>query len=450
MTIRLGLVALLFFSIQLLSVLWIYVRNPNALDELLVTAEAGRIAAALVAAPEGPELADPRAVPEPFAGGTTRAFLIHDSVGNIVLRHDDGTLRVADEPPASFVVIRTQREQHGARFLLSGTRRIALAGQPLWIGLAISGEGFRPFVPVIADEIRVHVIFPLVLLSGLYLLFNFGAVRSALKPLEAVMATVDRIDPAQVGQRIAPPARPVREVEALVASVNRMLARIEQSVRALQDFAADAAHELRTPLSIAMLNAGALPPGPAREALLYDLQAMRRLISQMLDMSHADALEIPAGAEADLAAIAAGVVADLAPLAVARGRSIAFRPAPGPLPVRGHADAIGRALRNLVENALQHGPPGSEVAVSCGPGAQICVRDSGPGIPPERRAEVLQRHRRLAPGDGGGAGLGLAIARTIMAAHRGRIEIGDAPGGGAAVRLDFRRGGSADGGEGSA
>jgi len=438
MTIRLGLVALLFFAIQLASVLWIYVRNPNALDELLVTAEANRIAAEMVETATGPRLGNPDTLGPPISAATARAFLVHDASGNIVARRDDGTLRVADEPPAVFVVIRTQREQHGERFLLSGSRRITLAGQPLWISLAISGQGFRPYVPILVDEIRVHVIFPLLLLSGLYLLFNFSAVRSALKPLEAVIATVDRIDPAQIGQRIAPPGKPVREVEALVASVNRMLARIEQSVRALQDFAADAAHELRTPLAIATLNAEALPPGPGREGLLQDMHAMRRLIEQMLDMSNATALEIPAGAEANLTAIAAEVVSDLAPLAISRHRSITFVPSADRQIVRGHADALGRALRNVVENALQHTPQGSEVTVICGPGPQIAVCDSGPGIPPERRAEVLERHRRLDPGDGNGAGLGLAIAETIMRTHRGRIEITDAPGGGAKVTLDFR------------
>lgn len=435
LSLRLALVGLVFLAFQLLAVVWMYVNNPNELDQLLVTAEADRIAR------EIPQMrADAgRVIPDdlqlPLAAGTRRAFLIHERGGGVVARFDDANLKIADEPPMSFLVIRTQRESWDNRFLLTGTRRVNVGTHPFWISVAISGHGFRPFVPVIFNEIRFHVIFPLLLLSLMFLLLNFSVVRSTLKPLRATIAAVDRIDPAQVATRIEAEASS-REVQALVTSVNAMLERIERSVRALKDFAGDAAHELRTPLAVMMLRIGRLPDGPEKTKLVADAQGMKRLVNQMLDMSHATALELDPDIRADLCVIARDVVADLTPLAVAHGRSIMFQDG-GAAVVRGHGEALGRALRNLVENALSHTPPGTIVEVSAGPGPQCAVRDHGPGIPADRRDAVLERFHRLDESRADGAGLGLAIVSTIMHLHGGEVQIEDAPGGGALIRLVF-------------
>ena len=433
LSVRLAVVGLVFLLVQLLAVVWMYVENPNELDQLLVAAEANRIA------DEIPEMRAGGAVPDslrrPLADGTQRAFLIHDRSGGVLARFDDGDVKVADETPMSFLVIRTERETWGPRFLLSGTRRVKVEHEPYWVTVAISGHGFQPFIPVIFNEIRFHVIFPLVLLSLMFLLFNFSVVRSMLKPLQATIAAVDRIDPAQITTRIEPEASS-RESQALVSSVNRLLERVERAVRALRDFAGDAAHELRTPLAIMMLSIGKLPESKEKSKLLVDAQAMRRLVDQMLDLSQATALEFNAGTSANLSAIAADVATELTPLAVAHGRSIVFRDA-GAAVVPGHAEAIGRALRNLVENGVSHTPPGTAVEVVAGPGAECSVRDHGPGIPPDRRSLVLERFRRLDKSRAEGAGLGLAIASTIMQLHGGRIQIDDAPAGGALVRLVF-------------
>jgi signal transduction histidine kinase len=432
LTVRLAIVGLVFLVVQLAAVVWMYAYNRNELDELLVTAEANRIARAI------PEMRAGGVIPDdlrrPIAGGTQRAFLIHERGGGVVARFDVGDVKLADQAPMSFLVMRTELESWGPRFLLTGTRRFSVADEPFWITVAISGDGFQPFVPVIFNEIRFHVVFPLVLLSLLFLLFNFSVVRSTLKPLQATIATVDRIDPAQVTARIEAKASS-REVQALVNSVNRMLERVERSVRALKEFAGDAAHELRTPLAIMMLGIGKLPESQEKSKLLADAQGMRRLVDQMLDLSHATALEIDAQTRADLRTIAADVATELTPLAVARGRSIMFRDA-GAAVVSGHAEAIGRAFRNLVENAVSH-TPGTAVEVVAGPGGQCSVRDHGPGIPADRRGVVLERFRRLDKSRAEGAGLGLAIASTIMQLHGGRIQIDDAPGGGALVRLVF-------------
>lgn len=433
LTVRLALVGLVFLVVELSAVVWAYVNNPNGLDQLLVSAEADRIARQI------PRMRSGGSVPEdlrsPIANRTRRAFAVHDRGGGILAQLDDGDIRVPNEAPASFLLIRTQREHWGDRFLLSGTRRVIVDAEPFWITVAIAGQGFGPFIPIIFNEVRFHVLLPLLLLSLLLLLFNFSVVRSTLKPLGAAIAEVDRIDPVQVPTRIETTAGS-REVQALVSAVNRMLDRVDLAVRALKDFAGDAAHELRTPLAILMLSIGKLPEGEAKARLAAEAQQMKRLADQLLDLSHATALEIDGNTRVDLCSVASEVATELTPLAVARGRSITFRNAGGAY-VRGHADAIGRALRNLIENGLSHTPPRTGVEVVAGPGRQCSVRDHGPGIPAAQRGAVVQRFRRLQGDRTEGAGLGLAIVSTIMDLHRGDLRIEDAPGGGALVRLVF-------------
>lgn len=204
----------------------------------------------------------------------------------------------------------------------------------------------------------------------------------------------------------------------------------------LREFAGNAAHELRTPLSIMLLGIGKLPDGDAKAKLLKDVQGMKRLVGQMLDMAQASAITIEQGAEANLSIIAREIIADLTPLAIARGRIIAFEDRGCP-PINGHADAIGRALRIVIENALAHTPEGTSVDVTFGPGPVYEVRDHGPGIPAHLRTTVLDRFTRLDHRHSDGAGLGLAIASAIMQVHGGVIEIGDTPRSGASVRLLF-------------
>ncbi|TPE48084.1 HAMP domain-containing histidine kinase [Amaricoccus solimangrovi] len=231
-------------------------------------------------------------------------------------------------------------------------------------------------------------------------------------------------------------ARTSREAQALVASVNRMLARIETSVTAPRDFAGDAAHESRTPLSVMMLSIGRLPDSPEKARLEVDAEKMRRLVNQMLDMSQATALEFGPEARVDLGEVARALVAELTPLALNRNRRIAFEDAAA-VPVHGHAEALGRALRNVIENALSHSPAGEVVTVTAGPGPEISVRDRGPGIPADRSAAVLRRFRKLDRSGSDGVGLGLAIVAATMQLHGGAVEIDDGPEGGTPVRLMF-------------
>ncbi|MBP2233231.1 signal transduction histidine kinase [Azospirillum agricola] len=160
-------------------------------------------------------------------------------------------------------------------------------------------------------------------------------------------------------------------------------------------------------------------------------------MEQLLRVAQAEALVVTPGAAADLGELARDVAAFLGPMAVRAHRTVEVEAPDAPVMVRGQTDALFHAVRNVVDNALRHTPPGTAVVlrVETAP-PSLSVSDGGPGIPPEHRKLVFQRFWR-AERRGGGSGLGLAIVQRTMAAHGGRVIVEDAEGGGARFRLVF-------------
>jgi signal transduction histidine kinase len=140
----------------------------------------------------------------------------------------------------------------------------------------------------------------------------------------------------------------------------------------------------------------------------------------------------------DLRRLAEEVVGSMAHLALSACRTIALTGADHPVVVKGNADAIADALRNLIENALVHTPPGTEVVVELDRDGTIGVLDSGAGIPVEDRPHIFERFWRGKGVRGGGAGLGLAIVMEIVKAHGASIAVSDRVPSGARFDLRFR------------
>ncbi|MCK9193321.1 MAG: HAMP domain-containing histidine kinase [Nevskia sp.] len=426
--LRLLAVALLFALLEVVIVFAMYARDEETLSGGMMALETTRIT----------HLLEKRGTALPagtlFDASPLRAAAVFSAEGALLLSDNPGQLPLPAAPLAERH-LETAREMIGRHFLVSGTRRIVVNGRPLWLALAISGQGLRPFLPALYQEVIEHALQPLIPLSLLLLVFNVAIVRRMLTPLERAVADVDALAPAEWGRRLQVPASPV-EVRSLLHAVNRALDRLERAMHTLRQFTADAAHELRTPLAVMTLSIDSLPPSPERQKLRQDAAAMTRLIGQMLDLARADAHEEPRGATSNLSEFAHQVATELAPLAIGAGKRIDYRDHGGGL-VLGHSELLARALRNVIENALAHTPADSAVEIVVGPGAQIAVRDHGPGIPAAARDRVFQRFWR---GDRrhAGAGLGLAITRSIMDACGGRIEIDDADGGGARVTLVFQ------------
>ena len=131
----------------------------------------------------------------------------------------------------------------------------------------------------------------------------------------------------------------------------------------------------------------------------------------------------------DLNKIASSVVAAMAPWAIAQQKTIAFVGSERPAEVKANAHALEDALRNLIENAVVHAPPGTEVTVTVDRAGRIDVADRGSGVPRKDRESIFKRFWRGAGEKKEGAGLGLAIVSEIMRAHRGSVSVADNPGG---------------------
>jgi two-component system, OmpR family, sensor kinase len=213
----------------------------------------------------------------------------------------------------------------------------------------------------------------------------------------------------------------------------------EATLKRQRDFVADASHELRTPLTSILANLELLESelaGEQREmaeSALRSSRRMRRLVADLLLLARADAGRQATLTPVDLSAIAREAAAEAGVLGSDHPVSLDL---PGRVVVDGVADDLHRLAGNLVENALLHTPAGTPVTVSVRreDGAAVLeVADRGPGVPADQRQRVFERFARGA-GDaarGGGSGLGLAIVKAVADAHRGRVELLDAPGGGA-------------------
>ena len=291
---------------------------------------------------------------------------------------------------------------------------------------------------VIIDDI-VSSFFPRVawitfpILLALFL-FDILIFRRALEPVRAASTTAATIGPTRTDVRLPEQSLPA-EIVPLVRAVNRALDRLEAGYRAQRDFTADMAHELRTPLSIMRARVDALEPGAARDALRADVVAMTRTVSQVLDIAELESFVVRDDARADLQLVCAEAVGMMAPLAVDSAKVISLSGADGPVWVRGHPEALFRAVRNLIENAIRHTPHGGAVDVEVSTDCVVRVLDDGPGVPEGERESIFRRFWRRDRRESGGRGLGLAIAARVAETHGGGITVENRRGGGAAFTL---------------
>jgi signal transduction histidine kinase len=266
------------------------------------------------------------------------------------------------------------------------------------------------------------------------LIIGVLTIRDSLSPLREAARQAAAIGPRTTDLRLPVTGLPV-ELKPLVTAINSALARLDEGFRQQRDFTADAAHELRTPLAILAARLDNMPDrsmvGPLRE----DVDRMSRLVGQLLAVAQLEALTVSPDEIADLRALAADVASALAPLAIKRERSIAVSGAAGEVRVRGNADALQQAVRNLAENALQHAPVGTTVEIDVSGEPAVHVIDRGPGVPAELRDKVTRRFWRGDRRKSEGSGLGLAIVARIASVYGGRLSVDDAPGGGARFSL---------------
>lgn len=281
----------------------------------------------------------------------------------------------------------------------------------------------------------LNMILPIVVLMTLATLVATPfVVRRAMKGLAHVAAQAERIDIDQRGVQLPLDEVPV-EIAPLVKAINAALDRLDKGYERHRRFLADAAHELRTPIAILSTRVASLEPGPEKTYLLEDATRLSVMAGQLLDLQRLDQ-QADTFAAVDLVAVARQVVLDLAPLAFAAGYEMSFEHENEATVVSGDQTSLERALTNLVQNAIDHGQRRGTILVRVTKAGSIEVCDDGDGIAPEQREQILEPFRRLQPG-GRGAGLGLDLVQSIMRLHGGRIEVDQAPSGGACMRMVF-------------
>ena len=268
------------------------------------------------------------------------------------------------------------------------------------------------------------------------LVADIAIFRRALWPLRQASEIAESIGPARPGVRLPTDEIP-REVRPLVSAVNLGLDRLEEGFKIQRDFTADAAHELRTPLSILRTRIDVLEDTEIRQALRHNVEGMAHIVGQLLDIAELDAVAIDPSETADLQSVAAEVAEFVAPLALAQGKDIALSGATEPVWVKGNPEMLSRAIRNLAENAINHTAPGSTVEFVVEDSGKVSVLDQGPGIADHERKLIFRRFWRRDRRKAGSTGLGLSIVQRIAELHSATITVENRRPNGACFSLKF-------------
>ena len=306
-------------------------------------------------------------------------------------------------------------------------------------------EGAMPAVVAVATDISHHeqfmrsfrvTLWSVVVLAALIAGFlGWMAVRRGLAPLHAIEREAAAITADRLHSRLATESIPV-ELMDLAETLNRMLARLEDSFRRLSDFSSDIAHELRTPVSN-LLTQTQVMLARARTVEEYqdvlasnaeELERMAKMIADMLFLAKADNdLVVPDLEAVDLRAEAEGLASFHEAVAAENGVALTVD---GGATVSGDRLMLRRAIDNLLSNAFGHTPRGGYVRIRIGMNgdrtARILVENSGETISPEHLPRLFDRFYRADPSRkrfSGGVGLGLAITRSIIQAHGGTASV---------------------------
>ncbi|GAA1301019.1 sensor histidine kinase [Streptomyces javensis] len=369
------------------------------------------------------------------------------------------------------------RDQTDAAVPLTGADRRVLAGLPVdgdGHGVRLSAlGGYRvvavhgddgdvlvtglPLRPVEETVHRLEIVESVVFGSALLATGVAGAlwVRLSLRPLRRVTTTAAGVAelPLASGEVAMPPpvpdTDPRTEVGQVGTALNRMLghvgdalARRQASEERLRHFAADASHELRTPVAsvrghaeLALRHPGPVPDEVrhALERIQAESERMSTLVDDLLLLARLDAGRPLARRPVDLTRLVLDATGDAR--AAGPGHHWTLELAEEPVTVLGDEHRLQQVVGNLLTNARTHTPPGTRVTVRLRPAGadwvEFSVADDGPGVPESLQDEVFERFARADPGrarTAGGTGLGLAIVRAVTAAHGGTVLLTSRPG----------------------
>ncbi|BCO29203.1 adaptive-response sensory-kinase SasA [Rhodoferax lithotrophicus] len=284
-----------------------------------------------------------------------------------------------------------------------------------------------------AGALALRTVSPMVVMVPLLMLVVWWVVSASLAPVSRLRRQVairQADDLSALNEHDLPD-----EVQPLVHELNLLFQRLRQAFDAQQNFVADAAHELRSPLAALKLQVQGLRRAVddtgrdlAVSRLTAGIDRATRLVEQLLVLARQQSNSGSGmkAAPVDLLALVQFTLAEGVDAAISRQIDLGLLHA-APCVVMGYEDALRILLRNLVDNAIKYTPAGGTVniVIDCGDGqAVLQVHDSGPGIAEEDRKRVLDRFYRVPGAESCGSGLGLAIVKTIADLHQATVDIG--------------------------
>ena len=356
---------------------------------------------------------------------------IDDESRVIIYRFGDATIGTPNVPIGGMQSIVTPLADGLYTLEVDGTTsRVLVKTTPLGERISVSQE--VEFRDEIARESALRSVMPLLILVPVLLLIVADLVRKMFRPIELLSKDVD--------QRSEHEFHPVEdqqfpvEVRPFALAINRLLTRVVQSMEAQRRFVADAAHELRSPLTALSLQAERLADAEmsvlARERLIVLRQGIERgrtLLDQLLTLTRVQSAADTPRAPISVLRVYRSVLEDLMPLAEAKRIDIGVENAQDAEVWANELD-MTTLVKNLVDNAIRYTPDGGRVDLSVsisGGSAILCIQDTGPGIPTMERERVFDAFYRVLGTEQIGSGLGLSIAQSIASRM------------GMQIRLDF-------------
>lgn len=438
LTLRLAMTTVAIMVLQAILVTWREYVNETDFLNSYIRREASRLAPLGLdrpsLEPDATRLQPPRQYVGPNA--SLYAFRIIGENGALLASHNtrliDAIAAWTDKP--------SLRQDFWVR-KFSATERMHIAGgvkhqrdgQSIWIELATSGDPDKTYLMTIAGDILEDIAMPILPLGLLALLVALFSVRRSFRPLVTAAQHADAISVQELGERINIENLPA-EASQFASAVNRLLDRVNGLVSTQREFIARAAHELRTPLSIVMLELGNLKD-PSSKRLEADVKSMSGIVDQLLLLARLEATPKTDMRPVDVTTVVRELVSRMLVWIEKDGHRVKFVSS-RTASITGDEISIREAVRNLIENAVKHTPPGTEISVEVMSDGSIVVEDSGPGVS-GISPEELQQPFRKGTTNGDGAGLGLAIVRQAAELHGGRVEIGASRLGGARFALQF-------------
>jgi heavy metal sensor kinase len=347
-------------------------------------------------------------------------------------------------PPNRLPGTRKEKSSNGSEMVIVTIASDSIGKPRFYVEV---GESLTPALNEL-QRLLISLGLGFVAVAGVALVGGIWLVGRALRPVEEITHSAERITSRNLSERLpVPPTGD--EFERLSQTLNRMISRLDNAFQHNRRFLADASHELRTPLTILrgeledIIGRAGLDPG-LRETvgdLLEEVERLVRIVETLVALSRFETGQAHSEhTRFDFAELAAATAEQMCLLAEDKGQTVECE-TPVPVLVDGDRARLKQVIVNLLDNAIKYTPDGGVVrlTVAAVAGDAVCeVADNGVGIPPEALPHVFDRFFRVDAArsrDGGGVGIGLAIVKVICAAHGGGVEVESEKGRGSKFRV---------------